>query len=107
MRAKYRVEFTASAEAELRAAYDFIARDKKSAASKWLCGALAAIRSLRTLPFRHEIVPEAEATAVTLRHIIYGSYRIIYRIDDHRVRVFRVIHAARRLSSQTLKDMEE
>jgi plasmid stabilization system protein ParE len=46
------------------------------------------------------------------RQIIYGNYRIVYRIDENRVTVLRVIHAARllsrgffeRLAKQSLKE---
>jgi toxin ParE1/3/4 len=103
MRASFRVETAAPAEVDMRAVYNLIARDRKVAAGKWLRGALAAIRSLRTLPERYERVPEDELLTFDCRHIIYGNYRIIYRVEEKQVRVMRVIHSARRLTPEMLQ----
>jgi toxin ParE1/3/4 len=102
MKASFRVEIAARAESDMRTIHDFIAQDKKRAAQKWLDGALAQARSLRLFPYRYEQIPEAEALGVDCRHIIYGSYRIIYRVIDRRVRILRVIHAARQLTRAML-----
>jgi plasmid stabilization system protein ParE len=104
MRASFRVEIAGQAEADLRAIHDQIARDKPRAAGKWLRDTLAAIRSLRSLPYRHEVIPEAEELGIDRRHLIRGNYRILYRIEGQRVRVLRVIHAARRLTERLLQD---
>jgi toxin ParE1/3/4 len=104
MRGSFRVRIAAPAEADLLAIHDYIARDKKGAAAKWLRTILAAVRSLRSLPYRHELIPEALDLAVECRHFIHGNYRIIYRVQDQRVRVLRVIHAARLLTPEMLED---
>jgi plasmid stabilization system protein ParE len=52
---------------------------------------------LRYLPYRYEIVPDAEDIGRPWRHIIFGNYRIIYRVDGNRVSILRVVHAARLL----------
>jgi toxin ParE1/3/4 len=65
---------------------------------------LKAARSLRSLPHRCEVIPEAEELGLEHRHLIYGNYRMIYRVEGKRVRVLRVIHAARRLTRQMLHD---
>ena len=104
MRASFRVEIAVQAEADLRAIHDHIAQDKPKAATKWLRDTLAAIRSLRSLPYRHEAIPEAAELGLERRHLIRGNYRIIYRVEAQRVRVLRVLHAAQRLTQRLLRD---
>ncbi len=104
MRASFRVEIAGRAENDLLGTHDFIAQDKKKAARKWLRGALAACRSLRTMPYRCERIPEGEALGVEDRHLLFGNYRIIFRIQKSRVRVLRVIHGARQLTREMLQD---
>jgi plasmid stabilization system protein ParE len=104
MRAKFHVETVAEAESDLRAIHEFIARDKPKEAAQWLHGATKAIRSLRFLPFLHEVVPETEELGLERRHLIYGNYQILFRVEENPVRVLRVIHAARRLTREMLED---
>jgi plasmid stabilization system protein ParE len=104
MRASFRLEIVARAEADLRAIHYHIAQDKPQAADKWLNHMLKAAGSLRTMPFCCEVIPEVEELALELRHLILGNYRMIYRIDEKRVRVLRIMHAARRLTRPMLTD---
>lgn len=98
------MEIARAAEADLRAIHDYIAQDKPKAAAKWLGDILAAARSLRSLPRRCEVIPEAEEIGLERRHLIHANYRISYRVEGRRVRVLRVIHAARRLTRQMLQE---
>ncbi len=107
MRASFRVETAPLAEADLRAIYESIARNAKGEAAKWLRHALAAIRSLRTLPFRFEVVPECETLGREYRHMIFGNFRIIYRVDGQVVRINRIIRAARQLTPTMLREEQE
>ena len=102
MRKKFRVEITASAERDVRAIRDFIARDKPRAADKWARTIDRKIRSLKSMPHRHEVIPEAQELGVEYRHIISGNYRTIYRIEGERVIVLRVVHASRLLDQSLL-----
>jgi plasmid stabilization system protein ParE len=100
MKVNFRVEIAAPAEVDLRAIHDHIARDSKQRAGKWLRGALAAARSLRSLPERYEIIPEADTLDLDCRHLQFGNYRILYRVEERRVRILRVLHAARQLTAE-------
>lgn len=102
MRKRFRVEITASAERDLRDLGDYIARDKPRAADKWVREISRQIRSLGSMPLRHELIPEAKELGVDYRHIVLGNYRTIYRVDGPRVLVLRVIHAARLLDRSLL-----
>jgi plasmid stabilization system protein ParE len=64
------------------------------------------VRSLESLPLRCEVVPEAVDIELPFeyRHLISGNYRIIYRVEETRVLVTRVIHAARLLTEEMLQE---
>jgi plasmid stabilization system protein ParE len=55
------------------------------------------------MPRGFEIIPEAEEIGAPFRHVVFGSYRIIYHVAADQVAVYRVIHAARMLAPQMLK----
>ncbi len=73
----------------------YISFDNPRAAEKFGYALIDAALSLRTLPERGRFVPEF-ADGIT-REIIYGSYRIVYRIntEQNAVWVSRFWHAAR------------
>ena len=102
MTKKFHVDITACAERDVRAIRDFIARDKPRAADTWARSIVRQIRSLKTMPLRHEVIPEARDLGVEYRHIISGNYRTLYRVEGDRVIVVRVIHAARLLDQSLL-----
>lgn len=102
MQKKYRVEISATAERDIDAIYDFIATDKRVAAGKWFKQLESFLKSLEIFPERHEIIPEATELGVRYRHFIFGAYRAIYRIQDDRVLVLRVVHGSRLLDSRLL-----
>jgi plasmid stabilization system protein ParE len=60
------------------------------------------VRSLQTLPERFEIIPEAAQTGDAHRHLPFGNYRIIYRVEAKRVLILRILHAARLLDPSML-----
>ncbi len=100
MRKKYRLEITQAAKDDVAANHDFIARDKPKAAAKWVRTFDRHVRSLRYLPTRYEVIPEAEEIQFPYRHVIWGNYRIIYKIEDDLVTIVRVFHAARLLRTR-------
>jgi plasmid stabilization system protein ParE len=102
VRKKFRVEITASAERDVLAIRDFIGRDKPRAGDKWARLIVRQIRSLKSMPQRHEVIPEAIDLGVEYRHVISGNYRTLYRIENDRVIVLRVIHASRLLDQSLL-----
>jgi toxin ParE1/3/4 len=95
---KYRVEITATAEADLREIHQYIVSDNKTAADKLVDDIEGQIDSLEKFPLRCPPIPEAHELGKEYRHIIHGNYRTIFRIDGPRVIIMRVIHSARLLS---------
>ena len=81
---------------DLEAAYARIAGDSPRAADKWYAECYAAIRSLSESPKRCPIAPESKLVDTEIRHLIHGSYRILFSVHIDEVRVLHVRHAARR-----------
>jgi toxin ParE1/3/4 len=95
---KYQVEITKVAESDISEIFSYIALDNVSAAKKLITEIERQIDSLEQFPLRCPVIPEARDLGKEYRHIIYGNYRTIFRIDITRVIIMRVIHSARLLN---------
>ena len=95
---KCRVEITAIAESDIKEIFQYIASDNKAAAAKLVKEIECQIDSLEQFPLRCPVIPESRELGKEYRHIIYGNYRTIFRIDGSLVVIIRVIHSARLLS---------
>jgi toxin ParE1/3/4 len=102
---RYRVEVTEAACRDLASVQARIARDSPSAATRWLRTARRHVLSLATMPERYEVMPEVGQWDLEFeyRHLIFGNYRAIYRVEGARVLVARVLHTARRLTPEMLQ----
>ena len=96
---KYEVLIMPTAEAELEAAYLWIAERAPEAAARWYNGLLDALLKLETLPERCPIAPESDAFKEEIRQLLYGKrqhmYRILFHGEGHSVRILHVRHGAR------------
>ncbi|MCX6348239.1 MAG: type II toxin-antitoxin system RelE/ParE family toxin [Candidatus Aureabacteria bacterium] len=72
---------------------EYIARDSADQASLFVVRLLEATDRLQNLSLSGRIIPEIGHQAC--REIIYGSYRIMYRIADDEVWITGVVHGAR------------
>jgi plasmid stabilization system protein ParE len=79
---------------------DYIARDKQKAAEKWALGAFARVEQLTSVPNSGRIVPEVERQDI--RVLIYGNYRIIYRVAADEVTILTVRHSRQLLELEEL-----
>lgn len=95
---KYAVIVTPEAEKNIEAAFSYIYDRSTRNAGKWIRGLYHEIDSLELFPHRCGIAPDSRFVGEELRHLIYKSHRVIFRIEErHRiVRVLHVRHAARR-----------
>lgn len=89
-----------SAEAELEAAYLWIAERNPEAAAKWYNGLLDAILTLETLPERCPPAPERKVFGREIRQLLHGNRRYAYRVlfdvtEAGTVRILHVRHSAR------------
>ncbi|ABQ25467.1 type II toxin-antitoxin system RelE/ParE family toxin [Geotalea uraniireducens] len=97
MTAKFQVEITPIAEADIEDIWTFIAEDSPEAATAFILELESQLTTLESFPERCPLVPENEILSTRFRHLIYGNYRTIFRIAGRTVYVLRVIHGSRLL----------
>jgi len=68
----------------------YIAQDKPSAAEKWIKTVFSKVEQLKSFPEMGRIVPELGNNQ--LRELIYGNYRIIYRIGAEQISILTIRH---------------
>ena len=103
MAKRFRVDLTRAAQRDIESIYDFIRRDNPAAARQWFDEIDRQISTLEQSPARCPIIPETPELGREYRHLLYGSYRTIFRIVGSRVLVVRVIHGARLLALTILE----
>jgi addiction module RelE/StbE family toxin len=67
---------------------DYIAYDSVSAANSWMDAVFQKVELLKTHPEIGRIVPELQITSI--REIIFGDYRIVYRLVPRSIHVLTV-----------------
>ncbi len=95
----YRVVVTARARAHAVEAFRWIADQSPDAAARWSAGLQKAIAKLTTMPERHPIAEdESEQLGISLRLMLYGRrrgvYRILFSIEGKTVTLHYVRHSA-------------
>jgi toxin ParE1/3/4 len=93
----YKVEITGAAQSDIIEIFDHIARDNPAAATKFVIELERQIRLLKKYPQRCPIIAEAAELKREYRHLLYGSYRTIFKVTGKGVMIIRVIHGARLL----------
>ena len=68
----------------------YIAQDKPSAAEKWIETVFSKVEQLRSAPEIGRIVPEIRNNQ--FRELIYGNYRVIYRIEAEQISILTIRH---------------
>ena len=68
----------------------YIAQDKPSAAERWIKTVFSKVEQLKSSPEIGRIVPEIRNNQ--FREIIYGNYRIIYRIESEQISILTIRH---------------
>ncbi len=76
----------------------YIARDKPTAADKWVKDLFKLVGRLSTQPQSCRIVPELNRPDI--RELIHGSYRVIYKLSDT-VNILTVRHGRQLLDETT------
>ena len=106
MSKKYSVDITASAESDVAEIWEYIAQDKPEAATAFVLRIEEQIGTLENFPERCQLVPENELLGTAYRHLVYGSYRTIFRIVGKRVIILRVLHGTQLLDIGLLEGLE-
>lgn len=94
MKKKYNVEITESAERDFRDLWNYIASDSITNAVNFINELESRIYTLEIYPMRYEVIKESGLLKSEYRHLVYGDYRIIYRIEGRCVYIMRVIHGS-------------
>jgi plasmid stabilization system protein ParE len=95
------VRWTFQALNDLEAIAKFIAADSPHYASLFTIDVLAAVKHLASFPNSGKLLREINDPSI--REILFGSYRIIYRVNVDLVEILTVYHAARLLDPFSLK----
>jgi plasmid stabilization system protein ParE len=69
---------------------EYIALDNQTAAIKWLERVFEKVKNLSSLPEVGRKVPEVNRNEI--RELIFGNYRIIYRIEQSNISVLTIRH---------------
>jgi plasmid stabilization system protein ParE len=88
-----RVIWTRQAIEDVEAIKAYVARDSVRYATLLAERIVAAVGRLESFPESGRVVPEVGDES--LREVVYGAYRIVYRIQSDSVEVVAVHHAAR------------
>ena len=87
------VEWSSQASSDIEDIGRYIAAENPKAAGAVFGRLLTAADDLALHPLRGREVPEFEQS--TLREVISGSYRVVYRVETGRVVILTVFHARR------------
>ena len=79
----------------------YIAQDNADAAISWINAVFDRADGLKAFPERGRIVPEAQNEAI--RELIYGNYRIIYRLQEKKISILTVRHVKQILPVDEIK----
>ena len=69
---------------------EYISRDNPTAAKKWIDIVFSKVEQLKSFPESGRIVPEINSK--DFRELIYGNYRIIYRVEKTQVSILTIRH---------------
>ena len=79
---------------------DYIAQDKPSAAEKWINTVFLKVEQLKSSPEIGRIVSEIRSKQ--FRELIYGNYRIIYRMEKKKISILTIRHGKQILPMQEI-----
>jgi addiction module RelE/StbE family toxin len=91
-----KVIWTEFAAEDLRLIHTYISQGSKFYADRFIEKLISRVGQLETHPQSGRVVPEFNVD--TLRELIEGNYRIIYKINPDSIGVVRVHHSARQLT---------
>lgn len=94
------VRWTPQAADDLKGITEFIAADSPHYARLFAMDLLAAVERLSEFPRFGRVVPELKNPA--MREILFGSYRIVYRVQGDLVELLTVYHGGRLIDPSRL-----
>jgi addiction module RelE/StbE family toxin len=79
----------------------YIAQENPDAAENWVNRVFQKVEDLKSFPESGRVVPETENKSI--RELIYGNYRLIYRLEEKRISVLTVRHGKQILPVDDIK----
>jgi len=100
------IRWTEKASKNLQSIYEYIARDSKVYAGRFVKALIKAAGKLEMMPYCGRMIPEFERD--DLREVIYQNYRIVYRMvdEDNVAEILAVVHGARDMKTLFSKEWE-
>lgn len=89
------VRWTVGARADLREIVDYISQDSVTYAAALAGRIVTNVGRLRRYPRLGRVVPEYQDRS--LRELIVGNYRVVYRLQGQGVAVLAIVHGSRDL----------
>lgn len=101
-----KIKWTEKASNNLQAIHDYIAKDSRMYATRFIKSLIKATTKLEMLPYCGRIVPELEG--YNFREVIYQNYRIVYRVivDTEVIEILAVVHGARKIKTAFRQEWE-
>ena len=93
----YKVIITLTAQKDIEQIWEYISNDSPKDAVNFVQQIEKRMLSLEIFPKRNSLIPENIILNTQYRHSVYKNYRIIYRISNYTVYVFRIINSAKLL----------
>ena len=90
-----RLLWSPQAVEDVEAIRSFVARDSEHYANLLVEHIVAAVDRLDSFPLLGRVVPEVGDEL--LREVVYGNYRIVYRVKPEAIEIVTVFHSARLL----------
>lgn len=90
------VVWTRQSIEDVEAIRTFITRDSPKYGALIAEQLTEAVERLGKFPLSGRVVPELRQEAI--REVIYGNYRIVYRVTKNEVQILTVFHASRLLN---------
>ena len=82
-----------SALVDVESIAEYIARDSVDRARLFTTRLFEVVESLRQFPFSGRVIPEINDPSC--REVLYGAYRIMYRLENDEAWITGVVHGAR------------
>ncbi len=97
------IKWTPQSLDDIEAIADFIARDSDYYALMFTEKVFSTVERLKLFPESGRMVPELNRKKI--REIIFGNYRIIYRVKEGLVEILTVYHSSRLLDIDRIENL--
>jgi toxin ParE1/3/4 len=96
-----KITWSPLAAEQVRDIASYIALDKPSVAEQWIDKMFDSVEQLIDLPKSGRVVPELQINSI--RELVQGNYRVIYKIQDNSISVLTVKSYRQQLRSDEIK----